>query len=206
MKAHPLTLPAFGAIVPSQGGLFAAILRGPRIDGVEQPPFALLVSDAAAGEFEDIAWGEYGKDVPGTGSRTDGQANTAAMALASCPAALRVRDLTIDGHSDWYLPSLGELNSAAANVPELFSTDGWYWTSTQGSRRSAFVQDFEYGYSCWSVKVSWSRPPSVRFAMWSCSSRRSSSLTFGSSYEHCAHAVPAQGLDVHGMPAPAARL
>ena len=152
MKAHPITLPAFGAVIPGQGGLLVAILRGPIVEGVEQPPFALLVSDAAVGEFEDVAWGEYGKDVPGTTSRTDGKANTDAMVLASCPAALRVRDLTIDGHSDWYLPSLGELNSAAANVPELFSTDDWYWTSTQGSRYSAFVQGFEDGDSLYDDK------------------------------------------------------
>jgi hypothetical protein len=152
MKIHPLTLPAFGAVIAGQGGMLAAILRGPTVEGVEQPPFALLVSDAAVGEFEDITWGEYGKDVPGTSSRTDGSANTAAMALANCPAALKVRELTIDGHSDWYLPSLGELNSAAANVPELFKKEGWYWTSTQRSRDDAFVQDFEYGSSGWRYK------------------------------------------------------
>ncbi|MDP3651080.1 MAG: DUF1566 domain-containing protein [Rhodoferax sp.] len=153
MKVHPVTLPAFGAAIPGQGGIFAAILRGPTVDGIEQPPFALLVSDASQGEFEDITWGEYGKDVPGTSSRTDSKANTDAMVLAHCPAALKVRDLTIDGHSDWYLPSLGELNSAAANVPELFSTDDYYWTSTQGSRHDAFVQDFEDGGSYWVLKV-----------------------------------------------------
>ena len=162
MKARPITLPAFGAIIPGQGGILAAILRGPIVEGVEQPPFALLVSDAAAGEIEDIAWGEYGKDVPGTSSRTDGKANTDAMVLANCPAALRVRELTIDGHSDWYLPSLGELNSAAANVPELFSTDDWYWTSTQDSRGTAFVQGFEDGYSHWYDKVNGPRVRAFR--------------------------------------------
>ncbi|SFB95944.1 Protein of unknown function [Polaromonas sp. OV174] len=156
MKVHPNTLPAvlpaFGSVIAGQGGMLAAILRGPIVDGIEQPPFALLVSDATEGEFEDIAWGEYGKDVPGTSSRTDGKANTEAMALTNCPAALRVRELVIDGHSDWYLPSLGELNSAAANVPELFSTEDYYWTSTQHSRLTAFVQDFEDGNSTWGDK------------------------------------------------------
>jgi hypothetical protein len=162
MKVHRITLTAFGVVIPGQGGLLAAILRGPTVDGIEQPPFALLVSDAVAGEFEDIAWGEYGKDVPGATSRTDGKANTDAMVLASCPAALRVRDLVIDGHSDWYLPSLGELNSAAANVPELFGTDGWYWTSTQGSRLSAFVQCFDFGYSYYDLKVTGRRVRAFR--------------------------------------------
>ena len=152
MQAHPITLPAFGAAIPGQGGIFAAIMRGPVVDGIEQPPYALLVSDAAVGEIAELAWGAYGKDVPDTSSRTDGLANTIAMAAANCPAALRVQEITIDGHSDYYLPSLGELNSAAANVPELFSTEGWYWTSTQYSRDTAFVQDFEYGHSYWDYK------------------------------------------------------
>jgi hypothetical protein len=37
-------------------------------------------------------------------------------------------------------------------APQLFSKDGWYWTSTQYSSDSAFVQDFEYGYSYWDFK------------------------------------------------------
>ncbi|WP_114968515.1 DUF1566 domain-containing protein [Rhodoferax ferrireducens] len=152
MTQNSFTLPAFGAVIAGQGGIFAAILRGPTVDGVQQPPYALLVSDAAVGEIESVTWGEYGVDVPGTSSRTDGQANTAAMVLANGPAALRVREVSIDGHTDFYLPALGELNSAAANVPELFSKEGWYWTSTQLSRDNAFVQDFEDGFSGWDIK------------------------------------------------------
>jgi hypothetical protein len=162
MQVHPTTLPAFGALIPGQGGHFAAILRGPVIDGIEQPPFALLVSDAAVGEFEDVEWGNYGTDVPSTSSRLDGKANTDAMAAAGCPAATKVREVVIDGHSDFYLPSLGELNSAAANVPELFSTDDYYWTSTQNSRGSAFVQGFEYGISNWFGKDDEHRVRAVR--------------------------------------------
>ena len=152
MKSHPITLPAFGALIPGQGGYFAGIVRGPTVDGIEQPPYALLASDASTGDFENVQWGEYGKSVDGATHRTDGKANTEAMALAQCPAALKVRELTIDGHSDWYLPALGEMNTAHANVPELFSTSGWYWTSTQDSRYGAFVQDFEDGTSGWDIK------------------------------------------------------
>lgn len=152
MKSHPVTIPAFGALIPGQGGHFSAILRGPTVNGIEQPPYALLVSEVGKGEFEGVTWGKYGEDVPGATSRTDGVANTDAMVLANCPAALKVRELTIDGHADWHLPSLGELNSAAANVPELFDAEGDYWTSTQFSRDGAFVQDFEYGLSRWGGK------------------------------------------------------
>lgn len=151
MKVHPVTLPAFGSLIVGQAGIFAAIMRGPVVDGVEQPPFALLVSEKAAGESESH-WGEYGKDIAGTASRTDGKANTEAMAAAGCPAALQIHGKDIAGHTDWYLPSLGELNSAAANVPEQFEPKGVYWASTQDSRDSAFAQFFEFGSSIWRYK------------------------------------------------------
>ncbi len=151
MKVHPVTLPAFGSLIASQAGIFAAIMRGVVLDGIEQPPYALLVSEKAAGESES-RWGEYGKDIAGTASRSDGKANTETMAAAGCPAALQINGKDIAGHTDWYLPSLGELNSAAANVPEQFDPKGVYWTSTQFSRYLAFAQDFEYGYSYWTIK------------------------------------------------------
>lgn len=153
MKVHPVTLPAFGSLIAGQAGIFAAIMRGAVIDGIEQPPYALLVSDKADDEVQ-AQWGEYGKDIAGTASRTDGEANTDAMAAAACPAALQIRAKDMGGHTDWYLPSLGELNSAAANVPEQFEPEGIYWTSTQDSRGSAFAQDFEDGTSGWTGKDS----------------------------------------------------
>ncbi|HSW13383.1 MAG TPA: hypothetical protein VLI06_11125 [Solimonas sp.] len=140
-----IKLPAFGAIIPGQGGRLAAIMRGPIADGVELPPYALLVTDM---EIESVKWGEY-KDIVGTTSRTDGRTNTAAMLAAGCPAAMRLAELNADGRRDLYIPSLGELNAAAGNVPELFAPEGVYWTSTQLSRGSAFVQCFEDGDSRW---------------------------------------------------------
>ena len=152
MKSTAINLPAFGTFITGQGGHLSAIMRGHTIDGIEQPPYALLVSSQAAGEVEACEWGTYGKEIEGTSSRTNGQANTAAMLAAECPAAVKVAAIEIEGHKDWFLPSLGQLNAAAANVPELFSKDGYYWTSTQHSRNLAFVQDFEDGYSGWDGK------------------------------------------------------
>lgn len=151
MSKQTITLPAFGSAIAGQGGFFAAIMRGATVDGVQQPAEALLVSDIAL-EIEAVEWGKYGQDVAGTSSLTNGIDNTKTMALSNCQAALRVREITADGHTDYFLPSLGELNSAAANVPELFNKEGYYWTSTQFSRGVVFVQDFEYGYSGWSSK------------------------------------------------------
>jgi hypothetical protein len=148
MQIH---LPAFGTFIPGQGARFAAIMRGPIVDDVERPPYALLVSEKET-EVESAVWGTYGTEIEGAGSRTDGKANTLAMIAAQCPAALLASAIEADGHTDFYVPSLGELNAAAANVPELFDGTGIYWTSTQGSRNGAFVQDFENGYSDWGGK------------------------------------------------------
>lgn len=142
----------FGAVIPGQGGRLAAIMRGPVRDGIELPPEALIIGEQAVAEFQRIRWGKYGQDVKGATSRTDGRANTAAMLAAECPAALKVRELTIEGHNDYFLAALGELNAAAANVPELFDPEATYWTSTQVSALNAFAQVFEYGYSFWHNK------------------------------------------------------
>lgn len=146
-----IRLPAFGAIIAGQGGHFAGIVRGGTgADGTERPAYAILVAPASS-EAQDVTWGEY-KELAGCADRRDGQANTAAMLKAECPAAIAARNVVIDGLSDWYLPSLAEMNIAAANVPELFDGDSAYWTSTQASRDYAFVQDFALGYSDWDAK------------------------------------------------------
>jgi len=54
MTKPTITLPAFGTVIAGQGGVFAAIMRSPIVDGVEQPPYALLVADAATGEIETV--------------------------------------------------------------------------------------------------------------------------------------------------------
>lgn len=150
VTSNTIALPAFGSSIAGQGGNFAAIMRGPTIDGVQQPAIALIVADVA--HEKATAWGEYGVEIKGCDSRTDGHANTLAMLAANCPSAVHTRSITVDGHSDYFLPSVGELNTAAASAPELFDADSDYWTSTQTSSLRAFAQDFEYGRSYWLSK------------------------------------------------------
>lgn len=142
------SLPTFGEVVPGAGGRLAGIMRGSVVDGARQPDYALIVSDAPAGDLGKLKWGTYGEEVPGAASLTDGLANTLAMIAAKCPAALAVSKLKIDGHKDWYIASRTEMWAARGNVPELFKKE-WHWTSTQDSRSDAFAQDFEDGSSTW---------------------------------------------------------
>lgn len=147
-----LTIPRFGAEFPGQGGRLGAILRGAVVDGIEQPDRALIVPDMALAEIESITWGNGGKDLPGATSRRDGMANTLTMAEAGHDIAKRMRALSTEGHTDWYLPAIDELRLLAATVPELFSTADWYWSSTQTSRDLAWIQVFEGGYSGYYAK------------------------------------------------------
>ena len=93
------TLPKIGTAMP--GGFFAGaiMLNGQR--------FAIIQPSKKLGELSG-AWHEDEVDVPGAKSYNDGLANTLAMAEAGSELAKLVLDLTIDGLSDFYIPSQDE--------------------------------------------------------------------------------------------------
>ena len=138
-----ISVPAIGTHWIEQGGIFAGIGRGQ--DGA--PDYALIIAVDPRGRFEDREWGEYGKDVPNAACYHDGMANTVAMDGAGSQLARDILALDIAGHNDWYLPSQTDLQLARANVSDQFEKGDWYWTSTQYSPRSAWVQGFEHGRS-----------------------------------------------------------
>ncbi|MEG0921314.1 MAG: DUF1566 domain-containing protein [Comamonas sp.] len=140
-----ITLPVFGSVIEGQGGRLGAIMRGAAADGSQD--YALIVPDAEGAEIESIVWSKDWVKIKGADSKTDGTANTAAMAAADLELGKRIATLNLHDHQDWYLPAMAELQALHANVPELFSKDSWYWSSTQYSRNGAWVQGFEYGYS-----------------------------------------------------------
>lgn len=143
------TPPAIGQHWPGQGGVYIGICNS----GPGQKPQHIIVATAPEADFTGV-WGEYGQDVPDAKDRFNGRANTAAMAESGSEIAQRVLALQIDGHKDFHIPSRAEAALAEANTSKLFNDD-WHWTSTQGSRSSAFVQDFEDGDSgsLWVTKV-----------------------------------------------------
>ncbi|MDF3822570.1 hypothetical protein P3G55_21900 [Leptospira sp. 96542] len=155
MKTQP-TLPTFGEIVPGEHGRLGAIMRGALVSTKgkkRHPDYAVIVLDLPG---IDLPWGEYGKQITGAESLTDGLANTEALlkAQGSASAAERYAAQHIaelrqkHGIPDLYLGARGEMWGLRANVPELFDKV-IHWTSTQTSAGYAFVQDFEYGYSYW---------------------------------------------------------
>ena len=128
--------PALGEYWPGHGGIYA---------GVRQYPEGLCHVIIAATDVGKHTYGEYGTEVDAV-SRHDGRENTAILVSrdGSHPAADAAYAFTCDGHSDFYLPSIGELNHAWQYIPESFE-GGWYISSTQRSAYYAFCMHFDDG-------------------------------------------------------------
>lgn len=54
------------------------------------------------------------------------------------PIAQWVNNLNINGFTDWYIPSIDELNELYDNVPDLFKKV-WYWSSTECTTNARFA-------------------------------------------------------------------
>ncbi|MBK3444144.1 Lcl C-terminal domain-containing protein [Pseudomonas lactis] len=129
--------PALGEYWPGQGGIYA---------GVRQYPEGLCHVIFAATDVGKHTYGEYGTEVDAV-SRHDGRENTAILVSrdGSHQAADAAYAFTCDGHNDFYLPSIGELNHAWQYIPSSFEKD-WYVSSTQRSANTAYTMDFGAGW------------------------------------------------------------
>ncbi len=150
--------PRIGQPWPEQGGVYAGIMAGH--DG--QPDYHLIVATAELGEIANTPWGEYGKKIKGADSYFDGRANTAAMVAADNDLGKRITALQIEGHADYHLPSQAEIHLMAANLKDQFDQDDWFWTSTQYSANSAWVQYFYDGGQHLGLKYTEGRARAVR--------------------------------------------
>lgn len=93
-------------------------------------------------EFEG-AWGEYGVEIEGAGSYSDGEANTRAMAEADGQIAIKALELGA------FIPSCLEgqlLMAAKADGLVTLREDRFHWLSTQRSANYAYYMDFEGGW------------------------------------------------------------
>lgn len=85
------------------GGFYAGRIR------IDSREYAIVVAPKAAGEHKPTVWHSKYDDVPGAKSWFDGLANTRAMADAGSKVAAWALSLSIGGFTDWYLPSVDEL-------------------------------------------------------------------------------------------------
>ena len=110
-------------------------------------------SDQSAG----IEWGCSGTSIPGTQiSVGSGEANT-ALIVAGCNettfAAKLCADLNLGGQTDWFLPSMDELNLMYRNLHVNgvggFDTSYDHWSSSESSGGGGYARTFGCGYG-WS--------------------------------------------------------
>jgi hypothetical protein len=101
-----------------------------------------------------VPWGCIGTNIPNTTTAVGSGAINTALILASCTfrpnAASVCEDLVLNGYSDWYLPSLGELQLIYNRLYNqgLGGFGGlWYWSSSQYNSVAAWNLRFYSGYS-----------------------------------------------------------
>ncbi|MDE3023248.1 MAG: DUF1566 domain-containing protein [Pseudomonadota bacterium] len=97
--------------VARDGGFYAGHIR---LD--DGQAFALIVAPKSTGEYKSTIWIPDYKDVPGAKSFNDGLANTRAMAEEGSELAQWALNLRMDGHEDWYIPSMDELEVIYRNL------------------------------------------------------------------------------------------
>ncbi|MCL2602558.1 MAG: DUF1566 domain-containing protein [Treponema sp.] len=121
--------------------------------------------EAAPARAEFTAqWGLYEYDLTGTSTAVgSGRENTRLIVERlnawgeNNYAAQRCAALNINGYTDWFLPSKGELNLIYTNIQRhsqggfkaVEDTINWthnYWSSSQSSARYSWGQDFSNGY------------------------------------------------------------
>lgn len=131
--------------------------------------YALICAPRPEGHSSTLtAWGPDAATT-GTTSRTNGPTNTTTLdaLTASYPAAELCAGLTINSHTDWYLPAVDELAEMYKNRSSLpagqdfdFNT---YWSSTESSdTQRAYTINFSGGAKGTPVKSGTTRVRAVR--------------------------------------------
>ena len=118
---------------PLAGGVFVTRYW---LNGAERA--LILLPDELSGP-----WGEYGVEIEGAGSYSDGEANTRAMAEAGSVIAIKALEL------EGFIPSCLEgqlLMAAKAEGLVVLNEERWHHLSTQRSAYGAYTMGFGDGW------------------------------------------------------------
>jgi hypothetical protein len=132
-----------------QGGKIAYILQAGDPGYDANVPHGLI---AAPSDQGSATWGCYGTLISGADGAAigTGNQNTIDIMNGCSTAGIAARlcgNLVLGGYSDWYLPSLDELNKLYINRVAIGGfADYFYWSSTELSSLNAWIQEFYDGY------------------------------------------------------------
>lgn len=129
-----IILPAIGS--PFEGGFYSGKIR------IGGQGFALIRAPKAEGQHNGSSWNTHVTNILGARSWNDGLANTIAMAEAGSPIAQWATEQRISGHSDWYIPSMDELEILYRNLKPANVDNHQY--SRSGLNASAVPATYPY--------------------------------------------------------------
>lgn len=125
-----------------QGGIIAYV------DATGQHGFIASTEDYGASSGTTVKWSTSDVNVGSISTAIgSGKSNTDAMANNNCYSAIRAKSYAMNGYTDWYLPSRGELAQMykAKNDIGGFVSKGIYWSSSEIDLTDAWVVDFSDG-------------------------------------------------------------
>jgi hypothetical protein len=138
---------SFGIGVNCLGGTIAYILQSgdPGYDTNVTHGFISSPNNLTGG----FPWGCAGTDIPGADGTAigTGNQNTTDIVAGCSPgsAAKECADYITDGYSGWYLPSKDELHNIYLNRVAIGNFGNVYWSSSEASSTTAYVQSFSTG-------------------------------------------------------------
>ena len=154
---------------PTLGGIVFHVYRDS--NNIEHGLICSVVEQSTSSQYSNITSASVGST-----TTWNGQTNTnlmAAQTSATSGAWLDCNNYTYFGYSDWYLPSIDELNLLSNNrfnVNKTLSTimgatqiEGVdYWSSTQFDATRSYNYNFNAGYADYNNKTSTYRVRAIR--------------------------------------------
>jgi Protein of unknown function (DUF1566) len=147
------TLPAIGTVL-ADGSVYAGLSTDGSVPmATQRCDIGMSWSGSACtGTRTMKVWSAGNTIVTGYTNADTGNANTLGLyplSNADSPytAAITCHSLNEDGHTDWYLPALNELNVLYTNRVAIgnFDTANSYWTSTENDNYGAWFKNFSNG-------------------------------------------------------------
>jgi len=123
-----------------EGGFYAGLLQG----WPGQPCYRLIVALHFGSTMRLVDTDQTPFGSHEARSFRDGLSNSVSWLKRDSPAALWTLNLAMQGHQDWYVPSMAELFLLAANLADRLAP-GIYWSSTRADQDRVWGLDLSNG-------------------------------------------------------------